>query len=251
MPNPSQNALELSMFSCLSDNYGYLIHDPVSGETVAIDTPDANTILKEAEKRDWRLTQIWNTHWHPDHAGGNEAIKTATGCHISGPQEVASKLEAPVDNVLSGGEVFKLGSHDVHVLATPGHTLGHIVYHIPDQNIAFVGDTLFALGCGRMFEGQPDIFWKSLQKLRDMPDDTKIYCAHEYTQANLAFALSVDPDNPDLQAYGETINDKRGRGEPTIPATLGTEKRANPFLRADITDMQSRMTGGMDAVDQK
>ena len=160
MPNPSQNALELSMFSCLSDNYGYLIHDPVSGETVAIDTPDANTILKEAEKRDWRLTQIWNTHWHPDHAGGNEAIKTATGCHISGPQEVASKLEAPVDNVLSGGEVFKLGSHDVHVLATPGHTLGHIVYHIPDQNIAFVGDTLFALGCGRMFEGQPDIFWK-------------------------------------------------------------------------------------------
>ena len=248
MTDSKPSALQLSMFSCLSDNYGYLLHDAASGETVVIDTPDADTILNEAKYCGWKITQIWNTHWHPDHAGGNQAIKKATGCHIRAPQEVADRLQAPVDEVMQGGQHFKLGGHDVTVIDVPGHTLGHIAYHLPASNIVFVGDALFALGCGRMFEGQPDMFWESLKRLRDLPDDTLVYCAHEYTKANLAFAQSVDPDNPHLKIYGKEILEKRAQDMPTLPARLGREKLANPFLRADQDDMQALMNLPGDAV---
>ncbi len=243
-----KNALILSRFSCLSDNYGYLVHDPDSGETAAIDTPDAEAVLAEAGSRGWRITQIWNTHWHPDHAGGNEAIKAVTGCTIYGPQEVQSRLNAPLDTVLDDGDTVRLGDHVGRVIATPGHTLGHIAYYLPDSELAFVGDTLFALGCGRMFEGQPDMFWNSLSKLTDLPDTTQICCAHEYTMANLEFALSVDESNPALLSYGARIRALRQEGKPTVPCLLSDELMSNPFLRSDDPQMQDRMGHPGDAV---
>lgn len=233
MIKTQSNAPIVCMFACLSDNYGYLIHDPASHETICIDSPDANKILETAESNGWNITQIWNTHWHADHAGGNEAIQKATECTILGPEEVKSRLQAPIDTILEGGEKIQLGEHDVQVIATPGHTLGHICYYIPSISSAFVGDTLFSLGCGRMFEGQPDMFWNSLQKIRALPDETKIYCAHEYTLSNLEFAESIDRNNEDLSKYGANIRQLRNDNKPTIPAILGIEKRCNPFLNAD------------------
>jgi len=220
------------MFPCLQDNYGFLLHDPVTGETASIDTPEASRILDEAAKKGWKITQIWNTHWHPDHAGGNAAIKAATGCTIVGPKAEAAKIPT-LDRQLVEGDKVTLGSLNAQVLETPGHTAGHIVYHLPENDIVFVGDTLFALGCGRLFEGTAQQMWTSLGKLLAMPDDTTVYCAHEYTQANAAFALSVDPENRDLQIYADEIATKRSTGRPTVPTSIGKERRANPFLRAD------------------
>ena len=233
MPNLSQSAPNVCMFACLSDNYGYLVHHPASNSTLCIDSPDASKILEIANKKGWKITHILNTHWHADHAGGNEAIQKKTDCHIFGPQEVKSRLNAPLDKVLHGGEILEFGDLKIHVLSTPGHTLQHVSYYIPSLNAAFVGDTLFALGCGRMFEGQPNMFWNSLKTIRSLPDDTKIYCAHEYTSANLEFALSIDPENAELVEYGKKIKQLRASNEPTIPALLGIEKQTNPFLRAD------------------
>jgi hydroxyacylglutathione hydrolase len=226
------------MFPCLKDNYGFLLHDPDSGETACIDTPEADRILAEADGKGWKITQIWNTHWHPDHAGGNVAIKAATGCQIVGPKGEAAKIPT-LERQLVEGDTVKLGSLKANVLDTPGHTAGHIVYHLPEHRIAFVGDTLFALGCGRLFEGTAQQMWHSLGKLRAMPDDTTIYCAHEYTQANAAFALSVDPQNRDLQLYVDEVASKRSAGRPTVPTSIGKEKRANPFLRADDPKLQA------------
>lgn len=235
------------MFPCLSDNYGFLIHEPESGETACIDTPDADRILAEAGARGWRITQIWNTHWHPDHAGGNEKIKAETGCHITAPADEADRISV-LDRTVSQGDTVRLGAVEVQVLDTPGHTAGHIVYYIPSISTAFVGDTLFALGCGRLFEGSPAQMWTSLSKLRALPDDTTIYCAHEYTAANAKFALSVDPDNQDLLAYVDEVSQKRANNTPTVPTTIAKEKAANPFLRADIPALQSAMGHAGDAV---
>ncbi len=237
----------IHMFPCLSDNYGFLIHDPASGETACIDTPDADKILAEAKARNWRITQIWNTHWHPDHAGGNEKIKAETGCHITAPAGEVERI-AIFDRTVSQGDTVRLGAIEVRVLDTPGHTAGHIVYYIPSISTAFVGDTLFALGCGRLFEGTADQMWTSLSKLRGLPDDTTIYCAHEYTAANAAFALSIDPDNAALIDYAEDVKQKRSRNVPTVPTTIAKEKAANPFLRADILPFQKAMGHAGDAV---
>ncbi|RIV88610.1 hydroxyacylglutathione hydrolase [Aurantiacibacter xanthus] len=233
--------LELHQFPCLSDNYGYLLHDSASGETTCIDTPDAETYLREAEAKGWRITQIWNTHWHPDHAGGNAAIKAATGCTIYGPQEVSAKF--PLDVVLAGGDSATLGGNTAQVIDVGGHTKGHIAYHLPEAGLAFVGDSLFALGCGRMFEGTPEQFWASLERLRALPAETTICCAHEYTQANAAFALHADPGNDALMDYAREIEAKRAAGEPTVPFPLGRELETNPFLRADDPDMQAHWGG--------
>ena len=234
-------ALQIHQFPCLSDNYGYLLHDPASGETACIDTPDAEAYLREAEAKGWRITQVWNTHWHPDHAGGNAAIQAATGCTISGPREVAERF--PLDAVLSGGDRIALGQHEARVIDVGGHTRGHIAYHLRESRVAFVGDALFALGCGRMFEGTAEQFWRSLQRLRDLPDDTLAYCAHEYTASNARFALHADPDNVILQVYAADVESARARHEPTVPFHMGREKQANPFLRADAEDMRNRWGG--------
>lgn len=226
------------MFACLKDNYGFLLHDPATGETATIDTPEAGKILAEADRKGWTITQIWNTHWHPDHAGGNAEIVAATGAKVYGPEEVSKAARTP-DRVLHEGDTVQLGAITARIIDTPGHTLGHIVYHLPDHHIAFVGDTLFALGCGRLFEGTPAQMWTSLGKLRALPDDTTVYCAHEYTASNAAFALSVDGANTDLLAYADGVKAKRENDQPTVPTTIGAEKRANPFLRADDPKLQA------------
>ncbi|MEO1028177.1 MAG: hydroxyacylglutathione hydrolase [Pseudomonadota bacterium] len=233
-------SLEVHQFPCLSDNYGYLIHDSVSGQTAVIDTPDANKILEEAQKRGWTITTIWNTHWHPDHAGGNQAIKSATGCEIIGPAGEAEKIPG-IDRKVGDGDIVTLGAYKAQVLDTPGHTLGHIIFYVPDAGLAFVGDTVFALGCGRLFEGKPAQMWDSLGKVRALPPETLLYCAHEYTQANARFAITVEPDNADLKSYVNEIDDKRSRDEWTVPTRLDRELATNPFLRADHAPLQAAM----------
>ena len=236
-------SLQVHQFSCLSDNYGFLLHDPASGETACIDTPDAGEYLRQAEAKGWQITQIWNTHWHPDHAGGNEAIKAATGCTVTAPAVDAPKI-AGVDREVNHGDTVALGGWTAEVIDVGGHTMGHIAYHLPQAQIAFVGDSLFALGCGRMFEGTPPQFWASLSRLKALPGETTLYCAHEYTAANAKFALHADPDNAALKDYVEEIGRKRAVGEATVPMGLARELATNPFLRADTPEMQARWGGG-------
>ena len=221
--------LTVHQFPCLQDNYGFLIRDETSGLVATIDTPDADAILAELARLGWRLDLIMNTHWHQDHAGGNAALQAKTGCAIVGPKEVTRI--APLDRPVTEGDVVDLGETRFQVLETGGHTLGHLSYYDADDRIAFVGDTMFALGCGRLFEGDAAQMWASLQRLAALPDDTTVYCAHEYTASNARFALSVD-DDPALKARAEAVFAARERGEPTVPTTIGLEKATNPFLRA-------------------
>ena len=237
--------LSVHQFACLSDNYGFLLHDPDSGETAAIDTPDGEEYLRQAEAKGWRITQIWNTHWHPDHAGGNAAIVDATGARVIAPREV-EKLSR-IDRIVEDGDTVSLGDWEARVIDVSGHTNGHIAYHLADAGKAFVGDSVFALGCGRMFEGEPQQFWDSLSRIKALPPETVLYCAHEYTQANAKFALHADPDNAELRSYAEEIDTRRARGEPTVPTDLARELRTNPFLRADAAELRERWGGSSPA----
>ena len=233
--------LDVHQFPCLSDNYGFLLHDPDSGETAAIDTPDGAEYLREADAKGWRITQIWNTHWHPDHAGGNKDIVAATGATIVAPEEVA-KL-SPIDRIVEHGDTVALGAFQADVIDVSGHTNGHVAFHLLQAGIAFVGDSVFALGCGRMFEGEPQQFWNSLARIKALPPETTLYCAHEYTQANAKFARHADPDNAALAAYSDAIDAKRAAGEPTVPTVLSRELETNPFLRADAPELRERWGG--------
>ncbi len=221
--------LDIRQFACLSDNYGFIFRDQASGKTACVDTPDAKAILAALEQAGWGLDFILNTHWHPDHAGGNEEIKAATGATIVGPAEVTRI--APLDREVHGGDVVMVGETRFEVIESGGHTLGHIAYFDPADRVAFVGDTLFALGCGRLFEGDAAQMWASLSRLAALPEDTRVYCAHEYTESNAKFALSVDA-SPELRARADEVFAARRRGEPTVPTSIGLEKATNPFLRA-------------------
>jgi hydroxyacylglutathione hydrolase len=221
--------LKVHQFPCLSDNYGFLALDEESGLAACIDTPEAGEILRQLDKLGWKLALILNTHWHPDHAGGNAEVKAATGATVIGPGEVTRLT--PLDRQVSGGDLVELGATRFEVIETGGHTLQHITYFDQADRIAFVGDTLFALGCGRLFEGDAAQMWESLQKLAALPDETTVYCAHEYTASNARFALTVD-DDPALKARAEQVFAARERGEPTVPTSIGLEKATNPFLRA-------------------
>ena len=223
--------LEIVLFPCLSDNYGFLIHNPLSGATAAVDTPDAKEIAAQCEARGWQLTEIWNTHWHPDHTGGNVALKRRYGAQIRAPHREGAGISG-VDIVMVGGDCFDFAGYRVEASHTPGHTDDHIIYYIPVAAAAFVGDTIFALGCGRLFEGTPEQMWESLSKIMALPDETKLYCAHEYTLSNAKFALSVDAENRDLLKAVELAKAKREQGSPTVPTTVAQERVANPFITA-------------------
>lgn len=238
--------LEIHQFPCLSDNYGFLIHDDASGVTASIDTPEVDPILRALEEKGWQLTHILNTHWHPDHAGGNEDLRDRTGCRIIGPAGESARIPS-LEQAVREGDILDLGGHEVRVLDVPGHTAGHIAYWLPQDEVVFVGDTLFALGCGRLFEGTPQQMWTSLRKLMALPADTTVYCAHEYTQSNARFALSVDPDNPDLRERAAKIDLARAAGRFTVPTTIAEELRTNPFLRAAEPSFQRAI--GMSGAD--
>lgn len=231
--------LDIRLFPCLNDNYGILIRDAATGATATIDTPDAEAILADLEASGWgRLDLILNTHWHPDHTQGNARLQAETGCEIVGPEEV--RRAAPLDRVVRGGDTVRLGETVLGVTDTPGHTLGHIVYRSAADAQAFVGDTLFALGCGRLFEGTAEQMWTSLQALAAWPDETTVWCAHEYTAANARFALSLD-DRSEMKAHAEAVFKARAEGRATVPTTMGVEKAFNPFLRAsDAADFAVR-----------
>jgi hydroxyacylglutathione hydrolase len=241
--------LEIHMFPCLADNYGYLLHDADSGATAAVDTPDAAEILAQLDTKGWRLTHIFNTHHHADHAGGNLELKARTGCRIVGPRADAARIPG-IDIAVGEGDVVELGRHRATVFDTPGHTRGHIVYYFADAHAAFVGDTLFALGCGRLFEGTPAQMWSSLQKILGWPDDTRLYCAHEYTQSNARFALTVEPGNELLKQRAAAVASRRAANKPTVPSTLAEERATNPFLRPTSPDLQRTIgLAGASAVD--
>jgi hydroxyacylglutathione hydrolase len=222
-------SLIVRQFPCLSDNYGFIVRDQASGLTACVDTPDAGAIISALDQAGWRLDMVFNTHWHPDHAGGNAEIKAATGAFIVGPEEV--RRIAPLDRVVAGGDTVTLGQTQFQVLDCGGHTLGHIAYYDAADETAFVGDTLFAMGCGRLFEGDAAQMWESLSRLAALPPDTIVYCAHEYTASNARFALTVDA-SPEVKARAEAIFAARARGEATVPTTIGAELATNPFLRA-------------------
>lgn len=223
--------LTVRQFPCLEDNYGFLVRDEATGLVATIDTPDADAILAEAGRAGWTITHILNTHWHPDHAGGNAAIQKATGAVSIGPEEVERLVK--LDHIVQPGETVMLGETRFDVLDVGGHTLQHIAYYDAADGIAFVGDSLFALGCGRMFEGEPVQMWAGLSRLAALPAATTVYCAHEYTAANARFALSVD-ESAETLARAQAVFAARERGEPTVPTTIGAELAANPFLRAPV-----------------
>lgn len=221
--------LEIVAVPAFSDNYLWLVHDEASGETAVVDPGDAAPVLAEAENRGWTITQVWNTHWHPDHTGGNQAIKAATGARISGP---ASENIPSRDLALSEGDEVRLGEHVGRVIEVPGHTLGHIALIFDGEHVAFVGDTLFAMGCGRLFEGTPQQMYRSLGRLAELPDDTRLYCAHEYTLSNALFAAQAEPSNQAIADRLARVQRMRAEGKITIPTTVAEERETNPFVRA-------------------
>lgn len=229
-------AVETYLFPCLKDNFGVLIHDPASGATASIDAPEAAPVEAALKKTGWRLSEILVTHRHADHTDGIGALKARHKCRVVAPRAEAQRI-AHVDETVGDGDTVRVGALEGRVIETPGHTSGHISYFFPADKLAFVGDTLFSIGCGRVIEGNPEMMWHSLLKLRALPDDTRFYCGHEYTEANIRFAKTIEPNNKALAARAEEVAKLLAAGKPTIPATIGAEKADNPFLRADVPEV--------------
>ena len=236
--------LEIVPVPAFSDNYLWLVHDPASGESAVVDPGDAAPVLAEAERRGWPIGQVWNTHHHWDHTGGNLAVKEAGGAKVSGPaaEEIPGR-----DVALSEGDTIRLGDHVGRVIEVPGHTLGHIALIFDDDGVAFVGDTLFAMGCGRLFEGTPQQMFDSLRRLAELPAETRLFCAHEYTLSNARFAAHADPANPAVQQRLRDVEDMRARGEITVPTTVAAERETNPFVRARSCEEFARLRSEKDS----
>ena len=238
--------LEVVRVPVLSDNYVWLVHEAQSGETLVVDPAVAAPVLDAAQARGWTITQIWNTHWHPDHVGGNAEIKAATGCIITGPAAEAERIST-LDVLVRGGDVVQLGGISAKVIDVPAHTAGHIAYHFECAQAAFVGDTLFAMGCGRLFEGTAAQMFDNMRKLEALGDTTAIYCAHEYTLSNARFAVTVEPDNDDLTRRFADVVAARERGEATVPTTIALERATNPFMRAASVEELAARRAAKDA----
>ncbi|HEX8301510.1 hydroxyacylglutathione hydrolase [Sphingomonas sp.] len=238
--------LEIVRIPVLSDNYVWLVHDPVSAETMVVDPAVAEPVLAEAEARGWKIGAIWNTHWHPDHTGGNAAIKAATGAQVIAPAAEAARIPT-ADRLVRESEEVRLGAHAAIVMEVPAHTAGHIAYHFAGDSVAFVGDTLFAMGCGRLFEGTAEQMFSNMQRLAALPDDTMVYCAHEYTQSNGRYALVAEPDNDAIRARMADVDAARLAGVATVPTTIGQERATNPFMRAQTSEILAERRAAKDA----
>jgi len=236
--------LEIHQFPCLESNYVVLICDPVTGVAASIDAPEADAVRAALRETGWQLTHILNTHHHWDHTDGNLPLKSETGCKIIGPKLEADRIPG-IDAMVGDGDVFKFGSFEIKVLGTPGHTAGHIAYWVPAAGVAFVGDTLFAMGCGRIFEGTMAEMWSSIEKLAKLPPETMLYCGHEYTLANARFSLTLEPGNEALQSRVRHVEALRSEGKPTLPVRLSDELATNPFIRVNSPEI--RKTLGMEA----
>lgn len=238
--------LEIVRVPVLSDNYSWLVHDGASGETAVVDPGEAPPVLAVAEARGWRIGHVWITHWHPDHTAGIAGVVAATGAHVTGPEAERDKF-AGLQTGVGEGDRIALGDHAAEVMTTPGHTAGHIVFHFAGEAAIFTGDTLFAMGCGRLFEGDAAQMHGNMRRFAALPDATRVYCGHEYTQSNGRFALTVDPDNAALRNRMATVDRLRAAGEPTIPTTIGEERATNPFLRAPDAAALAELRAGKDA----
>jgi hydroxyacylglutathione hydrolase len=227
--------VEIVRIPALSDNYIWLVHETASGETVVIDPAVADPVLAAAAERGWRIGQIWNTHWHPDHTAGNAQIKASTGCVVTGPAAEADRI-ATLDRVVREGDSVQLGAIQASVMEMPAHTAGHIVYHLPSEALIFTGDVLFAMGCGRLFEGTAAQMHHNMERLAQLAPDTLVYCAHEYTLGNARFAVTVDPHNQLLSERAAAVERARAADEATVPTTIALELATNPFMRASSVD---------------
>ena len=236
--------MEIVPVPAFTDNYIWLVHDDASAETAVVDPGDAEPVLAEAKRRGWTITQVWNTHWHPDHTGGNLAIQEATGARISGP---ASGRIPGRDVALSEGSEVRIGEHVGRVIEVPGHTLDHVALIFDRERAAFVGDTLFAMGCGRLFEGTPAQMHKSLGRIAGLPDETRLYCAHEYTLSNAIFAAHAEPDNGAISDRLDEVRGLRERGVITLPTTVAEERETNPFVRAPDVEEFARRRAAKDS----
>jgi len=230
--------LEVYQIEAFEDNYIYILK---SGDVVAaVDPGDASPVAAFLLEMGWGLSFILTTHHHHDHVGGNFDLQNSFGCHVIGFEADHERIPGFTARVREGDEV-EVGSAVAQVIEIPGHTSGHIAYYFEEDGLLFCGDTLFSLGCGRLFEGTPQQMWASLQKLKALPDETQVLCAHEYTQDNGQFALGIDPSNPILNQRCEEVDDLIEQGLPTVPSILGVEKKANPFLRADDPQLMKCM----------